>query len=126
MDTAMLDQPRPVAKGERFLSDDELAKLLPFLKTFKSRKRPSRHAAALRFMLLTATRLDETCGAKWGEIKDGKWTIPSRKEVEEMDQKRKIKSESKHVIQLSTQAQALLSERLKIFRHGVSGRCTEL
>ena len=116
VDTAMLDQPRPVAKGERYLSDDELAKLLPVLKSFTSRKKPSKHAAALRFILLTATRLDETCGAKWGEIKDGEWTIPTRKQVKEMEQekekdvKRKLKSKSEHVIPLSTQAQALLDE----------------
>ncbi|NNM56501.1 tyrosine-type recombinase/integrase [Acidocella sp.] len=116
MDTAILDQPRPVAKGERFLSDDELAKLLPVLKTFKSRKKPSMHAAALRFILLTATRLDETCGAKWGEISDdgSEWTIPTRKQVKELAQekgvKRKLKSKTEHVIPLSIEAQALLAE----------------
>jgi integrase len=114
MDTAILDQPRPVAKGERFLSDAELAKLLPALKSFKSRKKPSVHAAVLRFILLTATRLDETCGAKWSEISDdGEWTIPTRKQVKELaqekDVKRKLKSKTQHVIPLSIQAQALLA-----------------
>ncbi len=111
MDTAMLDQPRPVAKGDRVLSPDELAKLLPVLEAYKSLGRPSVHAAALRFILLTATRRDEACGATWGEITDGVWTIPSHKQAKERAKDtaatRNIKSKFQHAIPLCKQAIAL-------------------
>jgi integrase len=73
----LLKQPKgAVKKGSRYLTPAELTALFPVLKDFKSRGKPSIHAAAMRFMLLTATRLEEVCGATWEEIFDSTWVIP--------------------------------------------------
>ncbi len=50
-----------VTRRERVLSRDELRAVLGAL------GRSGGHAFAARFLLLTAARLEEACGAKWGE-----------------------------------------------------------
>ncbi len=73
----LLEQPAgAVKKRLRYLDEKELAVLLPVLENFKSRSKPSMHAKALRFMLLTAVRLDEVCQARWCEVSDKLWIIP--------------------------------------------------
>jgi integrase len=73
----LLKEPKGVVKKRsRYLTPSELTVLLRVLKDFKSRGKPSVHAAAMRFMLLTATRRDEVCAARWGEILDSTWEIP--------------------------------------------------
>jgi integrase len=73
----LLKEPKGVVKKRpRYLTPAELTVLLPVLKDFESRGKPSIHAAAMRFILLTATRLDEVCGATWEEIFGSTWVIP--------------------------------------------------
>ena len=73
----LLEQPAgTVKKRIRYLDEKELAVLLPILENFKSRSKPSMHAKAFMFMLLTAVRLDEVCQSRWCEISDKLWIIP--------------------------------------------------
>ena len=68
-------------------------------------------AKALAFAVLTATRTDETRLAKWSEIdlEAGLWTIPAER----------MKAKVEHIVPLSTQAAALLSQIAdEQFRHG--------
>jgi integrase len=66
------------------------------------------HDAAGRFILLTSARRDEVCGATWGEIKDGVWTIPAdrRKDVRGP---RGSGSAQDHILPLSRQAVSMLT-----------------
>jgi integrase len=82
---------------ERVLTREELARLLPVLKTSD---RP--HAAVLRFLLLTMARLNEATRAKWRDVdlSEKTWTITE------------TKNGQPHIVPLSKQALALLRERL--------------
>jgi integrase len=91
--------------GQRVLSPTELATVLPKLGR-------SGHDAAARFMLWTACRLDEACGATWGEIdlERGSWTIPAsrRKDTRSKIRKKQVQSHD-HIILLPKQAVELLA-----------------
>jgi integrase len=97
-----LEAPPQAPAEQRALSRDEVAHLMRIL-----RDRP--HDLAARFMLLTAARRDEVCGATWGEIKDGVWTIPAARRKDTRPNARRSKGD--HVIPLSGQALALLERQ---------------
>jgi integrase len=88
-------QPVIVQRRDRVLSHSELAALLLEL---AAANRP--HARLLRFLLLTAARLNEACGATWGNVSLEKspptWTISE------------TKNGQTHVVPLSRQAVDLL------------------
>jgi integrase len=90
---AGLASPAPVKRRKRVLSRAELAELLPLLTV-----EHGTHAALLRFLLLTMTRLSEATGARWRDVDfaAGTWTIPDTKNGEP------------HCVPLSRQAIALL------------------
>lgn len=90
---AGLRAPMPVRRRKRVLGRDELARLLPVLRTSA---RP--YAPALCLMLLTLTRRQELASARWRDIDlvAGTWTIPETKNGEP------------HLIPLSRQALALV------------------
>jgi integrase len=95
VDRSLLDL-RASAKApsrDRVLSRDELARLLPVLRTSESV-----YAPALRLILLTATRLGEAVSARWRDVDlvARTWTLPE------------TKSGKPHVVPLSRQAMALL------------------
>jgi integrase len=93
-----------VGIGQRYLSTEELAKILPSLGQ-------AAHDAAARFMLLTGCRLEEACGATWAEIdvENGTWTIPaSRRKDPRSKQRVKRVPQSDHIVILPKQAVALL------------------
>jgi integrase len=89
----------PIARRERVLDRDELARLLPVLTTSSSTC-----GAAMRFMLLTLARRQEVAGLTWREIDLDRatWTVPAIR----------AKSARAHVVPLSRQACALLQARL--------------
>jgi integrase len=91
--------------GQRVLSVEDLGKILPKLSR-------SGHDAAARFMLGSACRLEEACGATWGEIdfERGTWTIPSsrRKDTRRSRIRKKQVQRPDHVIILPRQTIALL------------------
>ena len=95
-EVAVLHPPATVQRRDRVLSRDELAALLPEL-----RASPKPYAAALRFMLLTLTRREETCHARWGDVDldSETWTL------------RSTKNKQPHVVPLSRQARDLLRSR---------------
>jgi integrase len=80
----------------RVLSRDELAVILPHLRTSTTP-----HAAALRLMLLTLARRGEVESAKWRDVNliTSTWTIPE------------TKNGQPHVVPLSLQAIELLHGR---------------
>ena len=94
---ATIHPPAPVKRRKRILTRDELAAVLPVL---RASSRP--YAAALRFMLLTLTRRQETALARWRDVnmEARTWTIPETKNGET------------HVVPLSRQAMDLLRSRL--------------
>jgi integrase len=96
-EVASIHLPARVRRRKRVLARAELAAVLPAL-----RKSGRPHAAALRFMLLTLSRREETALARWGDIdlNAQTWTIPETKNGEP------------HVIPLSQQAIELLRSRL--------------
>jgi integrase len=99
-----LEAPTQTVRKQRVLSRDEAGKLLGTL--------PMRgHAAAARFMLLTGARREEVCGATWGEIKDGFWTIPGARRKDTRPNARRAKED--HVIPLSRQALELLNQQTR-------------
>ena len=55
---------------------------------------------ALEFAILTACRTNEVLGARWSEIQDGSWSIPSSR----------MKAGKPHVVPLCDTAQALLDD----------------
>lgn len=73
---ADLVPPATVAKRTRTLTRDELAKLLPVLRTGRT---PYHHAAL--FLLYTLARRQEAGSATWGDVDfaAGTWTIPVTK-----------------------------------------------
>jgi integrase len=90
---AELEVPATVNKRTRVLSRDELAALLPALRACA---KP--HAALIRLLLLTLTRLNEAAGARWRDVDldAGTWTIHETKNGEP------------HTVPLSKQAAELL------------------
>jgi integrase len=64
------------------------------------RKEQDVGAKAMEFCILTATRLGEVLGARWGEISGDTWTVPGER----------MKSGKPHRVPLSRQAVALLQE----------------
>ena len=96
-----LEAPTQGKPKQRVLTRDEVGKLL---RALGSRG----HGAAAQFMLLTAARREEVCGATWAEIKDGVWTIPGARRKDTRPNARRAKED--HVLPLSRQAMALLNE----------------
>jgi integrase len=96
---AAFEQPATVKQRHRVLTREELAALLPVLGDG-----PEAHGACLRFILLTAARLSEASGARWGDIdwQADTWTIP----------REQAKSNREHIVPLSRQAVALLRRRV--------------
>ena len=96
-DLAVIVPPATVGRRKRILARDELAALLPVL---RASSRP--YAAALRFMLLTLTRRQETVLARWRSVdmQARTWTINETKNGEP------------HTVPLSRQAMDLLRSRL--------------
>jgi len=92
-----LHLPVPVKRRRRILTREEIAAVLPVLRTSD---RPQ--GAALRFMLLTLTRRQETALARWRDVnmEARTWTIPETKNGE------------MHVVPLSRQAIDLLRSLL--------------
>jgi integrase len=90
---AQIVPPATVGRRTRILSREELAALLPVL---GASRRP--YAAALRFMLLTLSRREEACAARWRDVdfEARTWTI------------RETKNGEPHTVPLSRQAIALL------------------
>jgi integrase len=89
--------PAPAKRRKRVLTRDELAALLPVLRVSS---RP--YAPALRFMLLTLTRRNETALARWRDVdmEARTWIIPETKNGEP------------HVVPLSRQAMDMLRAAL--------------
>jgi integrase len=96
-----LEAPTQGKPKQRVLTRDEVARLL---RALGSRG----HGASAQFMLLTAARREEVCGATWAEIKDGVWTIPGARRKDTRPNARRAKED--HVLPLSRQAIALLNE----------------
>ena len=96
-DLVQIVPPATVGRRKRVLTRDELGHVLPAL---RASDRP--HAAALRFMLLTLTRRQETALARWRDVdmEARTWTIPETKNGEP------------HIVPLSRQAVDLLRSRL--------------
>ena len=92
---AVLHPPATVLRRRRWLSPEELKLLLPVL---RDSNRP--YAFALRFMLLTLTRREETAQARWGDIDltAKTWTLA------------RTKNDEPHVVPLSRQAWSLLQQ----------------
>ncbi len=93
-------------EGQRVLSAAELSKVLPVL----GRRG---HDAAVRFILWSGCRLEEACGATWGEIdlECGTWIIASsrRKDTRSRTRKKQVQLPD-HLIYMPRQAVELLKE----------------
>ena len=94
-----LEAPTQAAPKQRVLARGEVGALLAVLDTRGA-------GAAARFMLLTGARREEVCGATWGEIKDGHWTIPGVRRKNTRPHAKRAKQD--HVVPLSRQARSLL------------------
>jgi integrase len=94
------------AGGQRVLSTAECAKIVSML----GRRG---HDAAARFMLWSGCRLEEACGATWGEIdfERGTWTIPSsrRKDTRSRIRKKQVQHPD-HIVYIPRQAAQLLKD----------------
>jgi integrase len=64
------------------------------------RAREGTAARCLEFVILTAARTGEAIGARWDEIKDGVWTVPSDR----------MKAGKEHRVPLSKEALAILDQ----------------
>ncbi len=108
-EVAALHLPVPVKRRRRILTREEIAEVLPVL---RASDRP--HGAAMRFMLLTLTRRQETALARWRDVnmEARTWTIPETKNGEI------------HVVPLSRQAIDLLRSRLPTDASGAAVRRT--
>jgi integrase len=84
-----------VASRERVLSDEELVAV------WVATKDPSAYNAIVRMLILTGQRREEVAGMTWGEIAPdlSTWTIPAGR----------TKNGVAHIVQLSPQAQAIIS-----------------
>jgi integrase len=80
---------------ERYLTADELRRLLAALDTYHHRAA----ADLFLFLLLTGARVGETFRATWSQINDGVWTKPSHH----------TKTKKIHAVPLSAPAQQLLA-----------------
>jgi integrase len=58
-------------RGTRILDDDELRQL------WAATADGQPFCSLIRFLLLTAARRGEAAGMRWGEVKDGIWTLPA-------------------------------------------------
>jgi integrase len=94
-----LEAPTQAAPKQRVLTRGEVGALLNALDARGA-------GAAARFMLLTAARREEVCGATWEEVKDGLWTIPGARRKNTRPNVKRANDD--HVIPLSQQARALL------------------
>ena len=94
-----LEVPTQAAPKQRVLTRGEAGTLLGTLEALGA-------GAAARFMLFTGARREEACGATWGEIKDGLWTIPGARRKNTRPHAKRAKQD--HVVPLSRQARALL------------------
>ena len=85
-----------MVKRDRVLSDAELVAI------WNATKEPTAFAAIVRMLILTGQRREEAAGMAWGEISDdlSTWTIPAGR----------AKNGATHVVPLSAEARALLSE----------------
>ena len=101
---ANIHPPAAVKRRKRILTRDELRTVLPAL---RASNRP--YAAALRFMLLTLTRRQETALARWQDVNMEAriWTISETKNGE------------MHVVPLSWQAIGLLQSILPAGKAGI-------
>jgi len=95
-DLARIKPPTKPGRRDRVLTREELAALLPVL---RSSDRP--YADALRFLLLTLARREEVGAARWRDIsiEAATWTMPT------------TKNGQIHVVPLSQQALELLHDR---------------
>lgn len=93
-----------VRKRARFLSPDELRRVLPFLRSGQTS-----HARVMMFALLTLCRLNEVAGAKWMEIDFYKrtWTIPPDR-LKDTRGSRATEPRGPFVVPLSSEAIRLL------------------
>ena len=93
-------------EGQRVLSAVELGKIIPKLGRHG-------HDAAARFILWSGCRLEEACGATWGEIDFERctWTIASsrRKDTRSRTRKKQVQQPD-HLIYMPRQAVDLLKE----------------
>ena len=96
-----LEAPPQGKPKQKILAREEVGRLLRVLGS-------RGHGAAAKFMLLTATRREEVCGATWAEIKNGVWIIPGARRKDTRPNARRAKED--HVLPLSRQAIALLNE----------------
>lgn len=96
-----LESPKQGAKNQRTLSHVEAGRLWGAL-TGRT------HDAAARFMLLTAARRDEVCGATWREIGEGLWTIPGARRKDTRPVAGQTKGD--HVVPLPRQAVDFLEQ----------------
>lgn len=91
--------------GQRVLSREELASVLPHLNDHYGR--------CAKFLLLTAVRLEEATAAKWSEVDlDNRlWTVSAgrRKDTRPQNRRKQVPAVP-HVIPLSSQAVELLTE----------------
>jgi site-specific recombinase XerD len=104
---ANIHPPAPVRRRKRILTHDELAAVLPVLRTSS---RP--YAAALRFMLMTLTRRQETTLARWRDVDMHSGTLTIRE----------AKNGEPHIVPLPRQALDLLHSRLPTDDTGNSKR----
>jgi integrase len=86
----------PTAKRDRVLSDAEVAAI------WRATEEPGAFASIVRMLILTGQRREEVAGISRGEISDdlSTWTIPANR----------AKNSMMHVVPLSAQARALLSD----------------
>jgi integrase len=104
----MLEAPTRQGAKQHVLTHDEAAQLLRVMGWHG-------YDAAARFMLLTAARREEVCGATWGEISPSTgsgqavWTIPAARRKDTRPNSKGSKED--HVIPLSPQALALLEQQ---------------
>jgi integrase len=92
---------------EHILKDDATVEHLAALPYFELpafmqtlRRREGVAPRALEFTILTACRTKEVLGARWSEVKDGLWTIPSER----------MKAGRAHIVPLSDRVHDLLDD----------------
>lgn len=115
-ETVLIEEPRRAQPRERVLSPEELRAIVPVLMRAATnhgrRKRDgSNHRTAMLWMLMTATRRNETCRATWTEFNlesdPPTWTIPPD-HIKDTKRGRRRRSRPPHVIALPRQAVAMI------------------